>query len=212
MRKQAYRRAAPLGARAVAVAKARTATGDHGLVWLIAGLVALILSLAAGPAHSQVRLAAAPGPSTTEYVRQSALTDLFEITSSRVALEKSQNPEVRDFAQQMMSDHGRSTVELKHALTAGNVVVTVPTSLDPQHEQDLQALQRTPANRFDQAYLQSQIQGHRNALDMQRAYAQAGDNTALKRYAGQATPVVQSHLAKLEVLAQNSFRRPHVPG
>jgi len=213
MRIRASRTVTPL--RVVAVAHARGNPHRDRRVWWVAGLVALAFAVAfaTGAARGQtLQAAATPGPSTAEYVQQSATTDLFEITSGRVALEKSQNPAVRDFAQQMMSDHGRSTAELKQALKEGKVMVTVPTSLDPQHEQELQALQETPADQFDQAYLQSQIQGHRNALDMQRAYAQSGDNPALKRFASQSTPVVQSHLAKLEVLAQTSFRRPHVPG
>ena len=209
MRKQPYRTVAPQRPRAVASARARSATGDGNLMWPIAALVALALAFATGAAHGQVRPGAASGlsttPGTTEYVQQSAMTDLFEITASRMALEKSQNSEVRDFARQMVSDHGRSTAELRQALKDGKVMMTVPASLDRQHEQDLQALRQTPADRFDQAYLQSQLQGHRNALDMQRAYAQSGDNSALKRYAGQATPVVQRHLARLEVLALTSF-------
>ena len=112
----------------------------------------------------------------------------------------------------MVSEHGRSTGEFKRALRDGNVMVTVPTSLDPQRERELEALQAKSADQFDRAYLESQLQGHRNALDMQRAYAQAGDNAALKKFAGETTPIVQSHLAKLEVLAQKSFRGPDVPG
>ncbi len=205
MRKQAYRMLAPRQPHAVAVARARDGTGHNSLVWIMAGLVSLALLFATDAARAQVRLAAAPDPSTADYVRQSAVADQFAIASSRVALEKSQNPEVRDFARQMMSDYGLSTAELKQAMKDGKVMMTVPVSLDPQRERELQVLRKKAANQFDQAYLQSQLQGHRNALDMQRAYAQMGDNAALKRYASQATPIVQSHLARLEVVAQNSF-------
>ena len=181
---------------------------------VIAGLTVLAVVFGPGAAHSQTQLqvSAARAPSTMEYVRQSALTDLFEITASRVALEKSQSPAVRDFAWQLVTDHGRSTGAFKRALRDGNVMVTVPTALDPQHEHELEALQAKPADQFDRAYLESQLQGHRSALDMQRAYAQSGDNAALKKFAGEAAPLVQSHLAKLEVLAQQSFRGPGVPG
>lgn len=180
----------------------------------MAGVVALIMTLAPSSARSQTpqQVAVAHAPTTMEYVRQSALSDLFEITASRMALERSQDPKVRDFAQQMVSDHGLSTGEFKHALRDGNVMVTVPTALDPQRERELERLQARPADQFDRAYLESQLQGHRNALDMQRAYAQSGDNAALKKFASQSTPLVESHLAKLEVLAQQSFRGADVSG
>lgn len=200
------RTGAPRRSQKTAIANARRPGGHDAVAWWIAGLLAIGFAFTSTIAHGQTLQApAASGPSTADYVRQSAMTDLFGITSSRVALEKSQNPEVRDFAQQMMSDHGRSTADLKQALKDGKVMMTVPTSLDPQREQDIKSLQEKPANQFDQAYLQGQIQGHRNALDVQRAYAQSGDNPALRQFASQATPLVQDHLAKLEVLAQRTF-------
>ena len=181
---------------------------------VIAGLAVLAVTFGPDAARSQtpLQVSGARAPSTMEYIQQSALTELFEITASRMALEKSKSPAVRDFAQQMVSEHGRSTGEFKRALRAGSVMVTVPTALDPQHEHELEILEAKPADQFDRAYLESQLQGHRNALDMQRAYAQSGDNAALKKFAGDTTPLVESHLAKLEVLAQQSFRGPNVSG
>ena len=202
MKKQAYRMAAPRTPRAVPVA--RTLTGHGGLMWLAAGLGALALTLAAGAVHGQVLPAAASGPTTVEYVQQSAMTQLFEIVSSRVALDKSHNPEVRDFAQQILNDHGRSTAELKQALKDGKLMITVPALLDPRQEQELTALRQRPADQFDQAYLLSQLQGHRNALDMQRAYAQSGANAALKQFAARTSSRVQGDLVKLETLAQQA--------
>jgi putative membrane protein len=205
MKRRNFRMVAPQRPRAVAIARVRGIPDCAGLTWWIAAL-ALALALGIGSARAQTHVqVATPGQSTAEYVQQSAMTDLFEITSSRVALEKSQSPAVRDFAQQMMSDHGRSTGQLKQALKNGKVLLTVPTSLDPQHEQELTMLQQKPADQFDRAYLQSQIKGHRNALDTQRAYAQSGDNTVLKQFATQASSRVQGDLAKLETLAQQAM-------
>jgi putative membrane protein len=184
------------------------------LRWPLVGLtaVALVLSLPASRAQTPQQALVAPAPSTAEFVRQSALNDLFEVTASRMAIERSQTPGVRDFAQQTMSDHDEWSANLKHALKAGSVMLTVPTSLDVPHQESLKDLEAKSGEQFDQAYVKEQIQGHREALDLQRAYAQAGDNAALKQFAGQAAPIVESHLAKLEVLAQETFRGPPVRG
>jgi putative membrane protein len=184
------------------------------LRWPVAGLtaVAFVLSMPASRGQPPQQALVAPAPSTAEYLQQSALNDLFEVTASRLAVERSQTPGVRDFAQQTMSDHDDWSANLKHALKAGSVMLTVPTSLDVQHQENLKDLEAKSGEQFDQAYVKEQIQGHREALDLQRAYAQAGDNAALKQFAGQATPIVESQLAKLEVLAQETFRGAPVRG
>lgn len=56
------------------------------------------------------------GPASTEGFRMQALmSDSFETQSSRLALQRSRNPQVRRYAQEMIRDHAASTA----ALTAG---------------------------------------------------------------------------------------------
>jgi predicted outer membrane protein len=76
-------------------------------------IAALLASLSA-PA-----LAQAPMPVDREGFRQMAMqADAFEIASSRLALDRSRNPNVRAYAQSMISDH-RATSE---ALNGGRAV------------------------------------------------------------------------------------------
>lgn len=48
-----------------------------------------------------------------EFVRMAAISDMFEIQSSQLAMQRSQNPQVRQFAQEMAQDHQRTTNELQ---------------------------------------------------------------------------------------------------
>lgn len=144
-------------------------------------------------------------PAAAAYVQQSAQNDLFAIDAGRLALQRSQNPKVRAFARQMVSDHSQSTARLKTALTAADAKLTLPTALDADRQVDLARLKIASGDAFDLAYLRGEIQRSRNALDLQRAYAQSGDNAVLRRVASQAAPVVQRHLVTLETLAQESL-------
>jgi len=47
------------------------------------------------------------------FVREAAMTGMKEIEASRLALEKSQNADVRTLAQMMIDDHGKASAELK---------------------------------------------------------------------------------------------------
>lgn len=197
-----YRIVAPRRPRAGARAQVRSTSMPDWLVWLTAAVMAAGLLLASA---TVARSQPAATPSTSEYVQQSALTSIFVANASRLALQKSQDPEIRDFAQQVVNDRGKTAAELGDAVKSGKAGVRVPASLDARREQDLNVLEAKSGAAFDQAYLQALLQGHRNALDLQRAYAQSGDNDALKRLAGEITPVVQRHLSRLELLVQRSF-------
>jgi putative membrane protein len=213
METYAYRIMAPRHSRAVARARVCDIGTPERLAWLMAAIMAAALAFgAATPARSQSSSpAASAAPSTSEYVEQSALTYIFEVNSSRLALEKSQNSAIRDFAQQVVDEKTQAATKLSEAVKSGEAGVPVPVLLDARRQEEMKRLQSKSGVAFDEAYVRAQLQGHRNALDLQRAYAQSGDNPALQQLASQTSLVVQRQLAKLEVLAQQSFRSAHEP-
>jgi putative membrane protein len=123
------------------------------------------------------------------FAMKAAAGDLFEIESSRVALERSQSGAVRRYAQ-MMIDH--------HAMTSQQLMRTVrdlPAPRMEEHQRDMVAkLRAAPADQFDATYMRQQLASHMSALSLHGGYLKAGDEPALRRLAGQATPIVASHL------------------
>jgi putative membrane protein len=217
MKNLAFRNMAPRKVRALSVS--RPVGGPDGLIWLALGIglsaVALLFgnfTAVAQDARSGHGAALAASPvSTAEYVHKSAIADQFEMQAGELAAQKSQSPAIREFGRNMVSEHAQFSAKLKTALNTGQVKADVPSALDKTHQDWIQQLKAQSGDQFDQTYLEGQLQGHRDALDLQRAYSQAGDNPALRQLASDATPVVQEHLAKLEVLAQNHFRGPNGP-
>jgi putative membrane protein len=152
--------------------------------------------------NNRVRTDAARPISATEYVQKSAIGDKFEIESSKLAMQKAQDPAIRSFAQHMVDDHTNSTNKLNEAAKAAKINTAQQQKLDRQHEEMLTQLRGTSGTQFDQAYMRAQLLGHREALNLQKAYSQSGDNPALKAHAQEVEPVVQQHLMEAEKLAQ----------
>jgi putative membrane protein len=134
------------------------------------------------------------------YLAQAASSDQFEIQSSQLAQQASQNPAVQQMAGMLITDHTQSTQMLMAAAQSARVAAPPPTILPPQQAMldQLRAAGTGPA--FDQAFQQVQIQAHQSALQLHQNYAQSGDVPALRTTAGQIVPVVQRHLTMLQSL------------
>jgi len=130
------------------------------------------------------------------YVAQAGAADLFEIESSKVALEKSQNKAVRDFAQMMIDQHQKSTADVKAAAQKAGLTVP-PPKLMPNQQQMLDEIKAADAASIDSVYLRHQRTAHEAALALHQGYARDGDTPALKQTAGAIAEVVQEHIDHL---------------
>lgn len=204
MKNLAFRNTAP-HTRPRTLIIARSIAGPDGLIWLALGVGLTAASLLIGSIGAVAEETASAAVSTSEYVTKSAIADQFEMQAGELAAQKSHTPAIREFGRDMVSEHAQSSAKLKTALNEGRVKTNVPSALDKEHQDLIHQLKDQSGDQFDQTYLETQLQGHRDALDLQRAYSQAGDNATLRQLAADATPQVQEHLAKLEVLAQSHF-------
>lgn len=144
--------------------------------------------------------AAIPNDAAT-FMSAAAASDLFETQSSKLALEKSKNKDIRDFAKMMITDHAKTTQGVKDAAQKANLTVPTPT-LNADQQQMMAALHAASGDAFDQTYLQQQLAGHQQALALMQNYAESGDTPALQNAAKTAIPIVQKHLARLKELTK----------
>src|SRR3984957_3877061 len=92
--------------------------------------------LLAGPALAQsagektgVNSVLGISPTTPDFVKEVATSDMFEIQSSTLAQDKG-NAAAKSFAGQMIADHTKTSTELKQLVSSGKVQADVPTVLD----------------------------------------------------------------------------------
>ena len=130
------------------------------------------------------------------YVAMAASSDMYEIESSRLALQRSQLPAHRSFAQMMIRDHSNTTAQLTAAARAVGLVP--PAGMLPMHAQLLSQL--AASSNFDATYHQQQLSAHQMALNLHANYAARGDRQPLRAVAATATPGVRMHLEHLRRL------------
>lgn len=134
-----------------------------------------------------------PTRQATPFMAQAGESDVFEISSSQLALRRSRDPRVRAYAS-MMIDHHTTTTNtlLARAKEAG--LVPPPPVLSPGKTVMIAALHAAPAEAFDRSYLTQQVPSHEQALALHRTYADGGDVPSLRAAARAAVPLVQRHL------------------
>jgi len=123
-----------------------------------------------------------------DFARAAAISGLFEIEASRLALERSADADVRRFAQAMITDHTEAARQLE--ATAGSL--QLPKELDPAHRQRITALENAGAN-FDRLYVDQQIEAHKEAVALFTRFSTTGPNGSLKGWASQSLPMLQQH-------------------
>lgn len=135
-----------------------------------------------------------------QFVPMAASSDLYEIESSRLALERSQSPAIKQFAQMMIDHHTTTTQQVAQAAQASGMTPPPPALLPP-HRALLDKLQPAQGRDFDRMYLDQQRTAHRQALALHQTYSRRGDKEPLRQAAAGAVPIVQQHIEQLKTLS-----------
>jgi putative membrane protein len=127
------------------------------------------------------------------FVMMAGSSDLFEIQSSQMAVQRATRPEVRQYAQMLIQHHQMNTQQLMAAARAAGMSPP-PPMLMPMHRQMLNQLRGASGGDFDRLYITQQVPAHEMALALHSNYASSGDRPQLRAAAAQAVPVVTQHL------------------
>jgi putative membrane protein len=146
--------------------------------------------LAADPATKQ---ASAPVAPTATFVAQAAFGNIFEIESSKLALDRSKAGPVKGFAQRMLDDHSAAAVKFKEAVLEAKLTMP-PDKLDAKHQAIVDELTGKQGGVFDKAYIEAQYKAHVETVDLFKGYAQGGEDTRMRAFAAELLPTLQAHL------------------
>jgi len=155
---------------------------------MIAGMAAVLF---AGPAFAQKTERYATD--LASYANEAAARDLLEVKASQLALQRSQDPAIRQFAQHMVAEHTDSTNKLKLELEKAKIDIDAPNDLDPARQVQLDTLMNTATEDFNKSYITMQIATHEEALKLHGDFAKAGSDV-FRKFAGVLATQAKQHL------------------
>jgi putative membrane protein len=171
-------------------------------------LIAFGCLLLAGPALAQsvgektgVNSTLGIAPTTADFVKEAAISDVFEIASNKLAEDKG-NASEKSFASTMVTDHTKTSTELKTMISSGKVKADVPAELDSSHQSKLDKLKGESGKDFSSDFDSDQVSAHKDAVSLFERYAKGGDNADLKDWAGKTLPTLQQHREMAQALSK----------
>lgn len=126
-------------------------------------------------------------------MRDMAHSNIAEIETGKLAQSKSQNDEVKKFAQQMIDDHTKAQAELQKV--AESKGVQLPSEPDKKHQRMAKKLQGMSGEEFDRMYMkQGGVNDHQKTLKLLQKAEKDAKDPDLKALAAKMTPTVEQHL------------------
>jgi putative membrane protein len=125
------------------------------------------------------------------FVTSAGMAGLAEVQYGNLALQKSENADVRAFAQRMVTDHGKSNTELAQLVTAKGLAL--PAELAGKHQQGYEHLEGLGGAEFDRAYMQHMVSDHQEAVTLFQNASTSATDTDIRGFATRTLPVLQEH-------------------
>jgi putative membrane protein len=142
-------------------------------------------------------------PKTQDFVTIAAVSDMFEIESSKLATQRG-DASSKAFATKMIADHTQTSNELKSLVSSGQDKAELPTEMDSTHRSKLERLQGLNGAAFDAQYDSDQLSAHKDAVSLFERYAKGGEDASLKAFAAKTLPHLQEHLKMAEDLGRQA--------
>jgi len=118
------------------------------------------------------------GSKEKQFVQTMMMANMAEIQLGQMGSEKATSPEVKSFAQMMVTDHTQANQQLMPI--AQQLGVQQPTSLDAKHKAVADRLSKLQGAEFDRQYMKAMVDAHKDVISQTKPIAgsQAGSGSA----------------------------------
>lgn len=125
------------------------------------------------------------------FMTETAHMSHAEIAASQLALKKSNNPQVKRFAQQMIDDHSHGNQQLM--TIAQQKGVDLPKRPDELHTEGAAAMANMSGSDFDREYMSCMTSDHAELLSSAEDKAVTAKDPDVRSFAQSQVPIIRHH-------------------
>jgi putative membrane protein len=126
------------------------------------------------------------------FATKAAQGGLAEVELGKLAKDKAQSDDVKQFGQKMVDDHSKANDDLKQVAQKNNM--TLPTDVSAKDKATMDRLSKLSGAAFDKAYMRNMVTDHTKDSAEFHTEASSGTNPDLKDFAGKYSPTIDEHL------------------
>ncbi len=134
------------------------------------------------------------------FAKEAAAGGMAEVKMGQLAQEKGSNETVKSFGEKMVQDHSQANEKLKSV--AGEQKIELPTTLSKQDQATYDRLSSLSGDAFDKAYARDMLNDHVKDIAAFKKEATGGKNEAVKNFASETLPTLETHLKMAHEMAQ----------
>jgi putative membrane protein len=155
------------------------------------GLVIALAAVPIAPIHAQGQISQLSQDS--KLIFQMASSNIMEVRLGQMAQQKASNASVKQFGQQMVTDHTNLENQLTGLVSKNNT--NFQPSMSKENEAEVSRLEKLSGAQFDQQYMTSMIQHHQQDISTLQSQGQSAKSGEARQMIAAALPVLQQHLS-----------------
>ena len=135
------------------------------------------------------------------FVKKALEGNMAEVQMGQLALQKSNDDQVKQFAQRMVDDHGKMLDHMKPV--AQQMGVKIPDGPSKGQVKNMNKMKALSGDAFDHAYIKDMLKDHKSDDSEFKTEAQSTQNPQLKQMVMQSDQTIESHLQQIEQIAKS---------
>lgn len=136
------------------------------------------------------------------FLKKAAGGGMAEVAFAKIALDKSQNEDVRKFAQMMIDDHTKLNESMKPV--ADQLGVQPPMEAPKDAQKKAEMLKKLNGDAFDKAYIKAMVEDHHKDLAEFKQEEQATQNDELKSKVTDGRKTIEEHTERIDEIAKKN--------
>jgi putative membrane protein len=133
-----------------------------------------------------------------DFMKKAAQGGMAEVELGKMVAGKAQSPEVKAFAQRMVTDHSKANDELKALAAKMNVML--PTTVNNEQKEMMDKLSKLSGAELDKEYVKGMVEDHEKDVAEFQKESESSANADVKAFAAKTLPTLKSHLDQIKTI------------
>jgi putative membrane protein len=136
-----------------------------------------------------------------DFVRKAIMGNHAEVDAGKLALQKSNNADVKNFAQKMVDDHTAMLNDMNKV--ADELHIKAPQSASGKDKAEAAKMSALSGSAFDSAYVKAMVKDHKKDVAELTKESNSASIPEVKDAATKALPIVEGHLEMIQGIEKN---------